>query len=130
MNLKRILKVSLLIAPTLIVFNHDIYSISTQNIARVTGASLSPTFNPYHSKSSGLIEDDYVLIRILGDSYDPNSIKHKFVRVKNPDNSRSIKRVECIEGEWCPSPFGFTYVQSGHAWVKTYEDEGNTVILT
>lgn len=127
MNWKNILKVGFLVTPTLIVINHDFYSISNRYIARVRGSSMAPIFNPLHSISSGIIEDDYVLIKILGDFYDPNSIKDKFVRVVNPDGTKSIKKVECIEGEWCPSPFGFTYVQSGHAWLITNEDSGNTV---
>lgn len=127
MNWKTILKVGLLISPTLIVLNHDFYTISNLYSARVRGSSLSPVFNPLHNTSSGIIEDDYVLIKILGSSFDPNTIKDKFVRVVNPDGSKSIKKVECIEGEWCPSPFGFTFIQSGHAWLKTNDDPGSPV---
>lgn len=127
MNLKSIIKASLILAPTFLVINHDFFTISKKQSGRVKGNSFFPTFNPKSDISSSYLEDDYVLVKILGENYEPSEIKHKFVSIVKPNGSTDIRLVECIEGEWCPSPFGFTFVQSGHAWVKTYEDLGDSV---
>jgi hypothetical protein len=127
MSLKSIIKASLLIAPTFLVLNHDFFTIRKIYKGRVKGNDFCPTFNPKFESSSSFLEDDYVLVRVLGETYEPKDIKQKFVSVLKADGSSEIKLVECIEGEWCPSPFGFTFVQSGHAWVKTFKDVGDTV---
>ena len=88
-----------------------------------------PLFNPFIEKSSGFFEDDYILVKVLGESYDPKSIKNKLVRVIEPDGSKVIRRVECVEGEWCANSVGFTFIQSGHAWVTRLESAGYTVIF-
>ncbi|OMJ75327.1 hypothetical protein SteCoe_25563 [Stentor coeruleus] len=118
------IKTGLLIAPFILVINHDFYSIS-----RVKDASFFPILNKYLETSTSFIEDDYVLVKILGDNYKPKSIKDKLVRVITPDYRRVYRKVECIEGEWCPSPGGFVFVQSGHAWVSGSDTPSHAVPL-
>ena len=87
-----------------------------------------PILNPSFHTSHGMLEDDYVLVKILGDDYKPKEIKEKLVRIKE-SNSKVIRKVNCIEGEWCPTFNGFTFVQSGHAWVSSQNSEGYAVIF-
>ena len=88
---------------------------------------MAPLLNPLIEKSHSFIEDDYVLVKKLGEKYNPKEIKEKVVRIVEPDSSRTIRKVICIEGEWCPTFSGFTFIQSGHAWVKPENAEGYTV---
>ncbi|CAG9328294.1 unnamed protein product [Blepharisma stoltei] len=102
------------LVPIIWVFNNEFY-----NIRRVKGDSMYPTLNPNLKTSSSLIEDDYVLVGSVSPSTKLKSLKDKIVILKNPYNPRErvIRKVKCVEGEWCPSGNGFIYVQAGHAWV-------------
>ena len=60
---------------------------------------MAPLLNPLIEKSHSFIEDDYVLVKKLGEKYNPKEIKEKVVRIVEPDSSRTIRKVICIEGE-------------------------------
>jgi hypothetical protein len=124
----KVIKTGLLVAPFVLVFNHDFYSISNFYKGRVNDASFFPLLNQHLETSTSFIEDDYVLVKILGDNYEPKSIKEKLVRVTTPDYRQVYRKVECIEGEWCPSPGGFAFVQSGHAWVSGSDTPSHAVV--
>ena len=128
--LKTLLKASLLAGPLVLTVNHDFYSISKVHTGRVSGGDMSPVLNPMFSQSHSFIEDDYVLVRVLGEDYKPKDIKEKLVRVVEPDHTRVFRRVLCIEGEWCPTLSGYVSVMSGHAWVTNENAEAYAVWTT
>jgi hypothetical protein len=123
------LKKSTIGACIILVFNHDVYSISIFQSGKVRNKDMFPILNPHYDSSHSFIEDDYVLVKILGDNYDPKSIKNHMVRILN-NNTKVLRKVLCLEGEWCPTHNGFTFVQSGHAWVSSETSENYAVTQT
>jgi hypothetical protein len=126
-RIRSLIKAVVIGGPLFLSINHDLFSVSNPKSARVRGREMFPVLNPFLDSSSGWLEDDYVLVRILGDSFQPKSIRGKLVRVTE-DDEQVIRRVEAVEGEWSATGIGFSFVQSGHAWVRTNQGEGYSVL--
>ena len=97
---------------------------------------MAPTLNPYYDSSSSILEDDYVLVRRLGDSPDWKKLQKQIVLVRDPGNSKRahLLRLTGIEGEWTPTVSGFVFIQSGHCRLEPdlkeeCEEELGTVSL-
>lgn len=125
--MRRLLKSALLTGPLVLLVDHELYSVSNFYLGRVSSNDMQPIFNPLFEVSHSFIEDDYVLVKVIGNDYDPKTIKEKIVRILQPDRTYEFRKVACIEGEWCPTFAGFTFVQSGHAWVHNQHSEGYSV---
>ncbi|KAL2924919.1 Mitochondrial inner membrane protease subunit 2 [Bienertia sinuspersici] len=83
------------------------------SITRISGHSMSPTFNPGDSSFN-----DYVLVEklCLG--------RYKFSRgdvivFSSPSNYKEniVKRIIAMPGDWVPDPFD-TVIPHGHCWVE------------
>ncbi|OIW01189.1 hypothetical protein TanjilG_10350 [Lupinus angustifolius] len=90
-------------------------------VVPVRGGSMSPTFNPKTSSSTGNISDDYVLV----EKFCLN--KYKFshgdvVVFRSPLNHKEthIKRIVALPGEWFGNRQNYDVLKipEGHCWVE------------
>ena len=95
---------------------------------RVHGKEAQPVLNPQFPLVSSWIEDDYVLIKRVGESGAFKALKGKWVLLRSPtDRGHTVlRRLQAVEGDWVTkSQFFRVMVPAGHGYVGEGEEGAN-----
>jgi inner membrane protease subunit 2 len=109
----------------------EFYTIRRRYAGRVLGSEAQPILNPQYPTISSWIEDDYVLIKRVGESGAYKELKGRLVLLRDPADRRRtvLRRLQAVEGDWITkSQFLRMMVPAGHGYVGEGE-EGASVPL-
>lgn len=113
------------------VVSDEFYTIRSRYLGRVKKDEAQPLLNPNYPHVTSWLEDDYILIKRIGESCNYKLLKDRWVLLRDPSDRRKtiLKRLKQVEGEWVDrSQFFRMMVPAGHGYVGEGE-EGKSVPL-
>lgn len=109
-------------------FSDEFYTVRRLYTGRVQGSEAQPVLNPQFPLISSWLEDDYVLIKRVGESGGAKTLKGRWVLLRDPADRRKtvLQRLQAVEGDWVTrSQFFRSMVPAGHGYVGEGEKGAN-----